>query len=132
MAGVKGRSGRKTLAHEVGIKRLLQECWTTAQRHEVIRTLHAKASDKEDKACVPAATLLFAYAYGRPTERVEINDPTLDTIKSVAAQHIQTLRRDFAQSLKEGTVTEDYLMEVASADLGIPKEQILDGEAHVS
>lgn len=71
--GPKSISGRKPLAVELGLPRLLEQCWTTEQRKEVIRTLHALAIDKENRNCVNAAKLLMAYAYGKPTERVEVS-----------------------------------------------------------
>jgi hypothetical protein len=70
--GRKGISGRKPLAVELGLPRLLEQCWTPEERREVIRTLHALAIDKDNRNCVQAAKLLLAYAYGKPTEHVEV------------------------------------------------------------
>lgn len=65
--GQKGRSGRKTRAEELGLPRMLTECWKQSQRREVIEALHLAALT----GSVPAAALLMAYAYGKPTEKIE-------------------------------------------------------------
>lgn len=65
--GKKGRSGRRPKAEEFGLARLLNQCWTPAQRQEVIEALYKAAITGN----VPAAALLMAYAYGKPTEKIE-------------------------------------------------------------
>lgn len=73
--GPKGISGRKTKAEELGLPRLLEECWTLPQRHEVIAKLHEYAISG-GKTAVSAASLLLAYAYGKPTEKIQLISPT--------------------------------------------------------
>jgi hypothetical protein len=69
--GKPGRSGRKSKAEELGLAALLDRVWTTADREKVIRSLHAKSVEGNEKA----AALLLSYAYGKPTERVEHSNP---------------------------------------------------------
>lgn len=82
-------SGRKTKAEEFGLARLLEDCWTYEQRKEVISKLHEYALSGS-KSAVSAATLLLAYAYGKPTEHVkhEIVDP-----KKVATEILDELQQ---------------------------------------
>lgn len=65
--GQKGRSGRKSRAEELGLTSLLDGCWTQAQREEVVNALYLAAIGGN----VPAAALLMAYAYGKPTETIK-------------------------------------------------------------
>lgn len=73
MAGVKGkggkagRSGRKTKAVELGLQKLLDECWTLAERKACIKKLAASAKLGE----MEATKLLMAYAYGKPVDKKE-------------------------------------------------------------
>ena len=69
--GKKGRSGRKSKAEEMDLSGLLDRVWTLEDREDVIKALHAKAVDGNDKA----AALLLSYAYGKPTERIEHSNP---------------------------------------------------------
>jgi len=69
--GKKGRSGRKSKAEELGIADLWDKAWPLADRHDVVRALHEQAKSGN----VPAATLLFAYCYGKPTEKHEHSNP---------------------------------------------------------
>ena len=63
--GKRPDAGRKSRAEEMGLMRLLNECWTLAQRERVIRKLAALAS----KGDIEAIKLLMAYAFGKPTEK---------------------------------------------------------------
>lgn len=65
--GQKGRSGRRPKAEELGVTRLLDKCWKDEQRRQVVEALHEQAA----KGNVPAAQLLLAYAFGKPTEKHE-------------------------------------------------------------
>lgn len=67
VGGKKGRSGRKTKAEEFGLAALLDKAWSKSDRIEVIQTLHSQAKDGNTSA----ASLLLAYAYGKPTEKHE-------------------------------------------------------------
>lgn len=74
MPSVKGKgggkrpgAGRKSKAEEMGLKALLDECITEAERRSLFRKLLA-AGKKGD---VKATGLLLAYIYGKPVERHE-------------------------------------------------------------
>lgn len=73
MPGVKGRSGRKTKAQELGLVALLESSFTLEDRRAVIENLAKIAKSDEFKAAVAAASLLLGYAYGKPKESVEIS-----------------------------------------------------------
>ena len=64
MAGIKGRSGRKSKAAELGLPRLLDKAFPIAERLELFRTLHNMARDGN----MEALKLLLAYTYGKPSE----------------------------------------------------------------
>ena len=66
--GVKGRSGRKSKAEELGLIALLDECWTLDARRDCIRKLAEKASQGEFEA----VKILMGYTYGKPVDRKEI------------------------------------------------------------
>lgn len=88
--GKKGRSGRKTKAEELGLPRLLEQCWTFAQRQDVIAKLHEYALEG-GKSAVAAAALLLAYAYGKPTEKLQIITPSeADALieRAIEAHHL--------------------------------------------
>jgi hypothetical protein len=65
--GIKGRSGRKSKAEEMGLASLLDRCWTKADREKCIKSLARQAAAGE----IEAVKLLMAYTYGRPTEKHE-------------------------------------------------------------
>jgi len=65
--GARPGAGRKSKAEEFGLAALLDKAWTKADRIEVIETLHKQAKDGNTSA----ASLLLAYAYGKPTEKHE-------------------------------------------------------------
>lgn len=77
--GVRPNSGRRSKAEEMGLPRLLEKCWTQEQREEVIEALHAQAVNGN----IPAAQLLLSYAYGKPTEKHEVNAGGSITLKVV-------------------------------------------------
>lgn len=72
MAGVKGRSGRKTKAQEFGFASLIKARLSKAKQGQIIDNLFEFATGDDAKAAVSAASLLFAYAYGKPTEKHEV------------------------------------------------------------
>lgn len=55
----------------MGLANLLDRVWKQKDREAVIRSLHSKALEGNEKA----AALLLSYAYGKPTERVEHSNP---------------------------------------------------------
>lgn len=90
-------SGRKTKAEEFGLARLLDECWTTEQRKEVITKLHEYAISGE-KSAVSAATLLLAYAYGKPKEHVRVD---VVDFKKLAAETLAELQDEYKLPLEQ-------------------------------
>ena len=69
--GKRPNAGRKSKAEEMELAGLLDRVWTLSDREEVIRAIHAKAVDGNEKA----AALLLAYAYGKPPERIQHENP---------------------------------------------------------
>lgn len=68
--GSKPGPGRPSKAEELGLNRLLDECWDDDQRRETIRSLVIKANGN-DKQAIEATKLLLAYTYGKPKEYVQ-------------------------------------------------------------
>ncbi|HEY6244566.1 MAG TPA: hypothetical protein VIX17_11490 [Pyrinomonadaceae bacterium] len=69
--GKKGRSGRKSRAEELGLSSLLDDAFTLSDRKAVIANLRDIALGSDAKSAVSAASLLFGYTYGKPTEKHE-------------------------------------------------------------
>lgn len=69
--GRRPNAGRKSKAEEFGVVALLDKCWKPADREQVIQNLVIIACNGDPKAAVSAASLLLAYAYGKPTEKHE-------------------------------------------------------------
>ena len=111
MAGLKGRSGRMPRWSEKKLSDLLNSAWPYEERVAVIESLCSQAKQGN----VPAASLLMAYAYGKPTERIEHNIQI-----EQANQEFQKLRAEF------GDVDELQLKEWFAAIKGIEPEQIVD------
>lgn len=65
---MKGRSGRKSKAEEMGLAALLDKCWTVEQREACIRSLAANASAGD----MDSIKLLMAYTFGKPRESVDL------------------------------------------------------------
>jgi hypothetical protein len=65
---MKGRSGRKSKAEEMGLAALLDECWTVEQRKKCIKQLakNAEAGDMD------SIKLLLSYTFGKPKESVDL------------------------------------------------------------
>lgn len=110
--GPRPNSGRKSKAEEFGLARLLDECWTFAQRKLVIQKLHEYAL-AGGKPAVSAASLLLAYAYGKPTERIQHSIQIAE-----ANKEYQKLREEFPD------LDELQLKEWFAALKGIQPEQI--------
>lgn len=85
--GKRANSGRKSKAEEFGLAALLDKVWTDTNRAKVIRNLHRFAVSKTPQA-VSAASLLFAYAYGKPTERHELSNPDGSALLQPVAEAI--------------------------------------------
>jgi hypothetical protein len=71
MPGVKGKSGRKSKAEELGLSALLESSFGLKKRQAVIEHLANIATGDDPKAAVSAASLLLGYAFGKPTEKHE-------------------------------------------------------------
>lgn len=71
MPGVKGKSGRKSKAEEMGLVALLNKCWTKKDREACILKLAQSASDPSSGDRMDAVKLLMSYTYGKPKESVE-------------------------------------------------------------
>ena len=82
--GRRANAGRKSKADEMELAGLLDRVWTLQDREDVIRALHAKAIDGNDKA----ASLLLDYAYGKPPERVQHENPDGTALMSPVADAI--------------------------------------------
>lgn len=65
--GKRPGSGRKSKAEEMGLRELLDSAWKIADRRKVIDRLAELAGEGD----VKAATLLMAYAYGKPHETIQ-------------------------------------------------------------
>jgi hypothetical protein len=71
MAGVKGRSGRKSKQLRAKLGDLLDDAWPVANRHNLVRQLHALAMTGDTEA----AKILLFMTYGRPRSQVEVSGP---------------------------------------------------------
>ena len=81
MPGVKGKSGRKSKAEELGIQALLDDAFTPTDRRKVVENLARIAKSHLDaKAAVSAATLLLGYAYGKPKEKHEHSTDSFEIV----------------------------------------------------
>ena len=65
--GTRPNAGRKSKAEEMGLKQLLDKCWTEKDRGDCIKTLASRAS----KGKLEPIKLLMAYTFGKPKESVE-------------------------------------------------------------
>ena len=109
MAGLKGRSGRAPRSVEQNLHSLLDSHWPIADRIQVIKTLHKNAIE----GSYQAASLLLAYAYGKPTERIE------------HSLQIQQANKAFLKLKEEFPEIEDaQLREWFAPMMGIQPEQI--------
>ncbi len=70
--GVKGRSGRKSKAEELGLQALLDKCWTVKDRQTCITKLAKEANNPLSSDRMEAVKLLMGYAYGKPKESKDL------------------------------------------------------------
>jgi hypothetical protein len=110
-------NGRKSKAEEFGLARLLEDCWTYEQRKEVITKLHEYALSGS-KSGVSAASLLLAYAYGKPTEHVKVE--TVDP-KKIAIETIWTI-------VNETGLSEEEARTIVSKRFGISESDLISSE----
>lgn len=85
--GTRKNAGRKSKAKEFGLASILDRIWHTKDREDVIKALHLKALDGNEKA----AALLLSYAYGKPTERVEHSNPDGTSLLSPIAEALNKI-----------------------------------------
>jgi hypothetical protein len=71
MPGVKGKSGRKTKAQELGLIALLDRCFTKAAREACIEKLAEDCDSDEFHIRHESRKLLLAYTFGKPHESVQ-------------------------------------------------------------
>jgi len=71
MPGVKGKSGRKTRAEELGLQALLDKCWTPDARKRCLAKLAEDCESEEFQIRNESRKLLLAYTFGKPTEKHE-------------------------------------------------------------
>lgn len=69
--GKRSNAGRKSRAEELGLQRLLEECFIEADRRACIKALVARTRPGKNFS-MEAVKLLFAYAYGKPVEGQEL------------------------------------------------------------
>lgn len=79
MAGVKGRSGRKSQDDEMALHSLMQSCWKVADREAAFCRLSYMAREGN----IEAMKLLCLYAYGRP-KQIEASDHPVNVMISYA------------------------------------------------
>ena len=72
MAGVAGKSGRKTRAEEMGLYKLLDDCVSEDDRRALFEALKRLAKGRS-KHKLEAIKLLLAYLYGTPRQSVEVS-----------------------------------------------------------
>lgn len=68
MAGIKGRSGRKSKAEEAGVAELIDSAVTA----EDWRVIFRKLRDKAKRGDILATRLLAEYRFGKPHQSVEL------------------------------------------------------------
>lgn len=72
-------AGRKSKAEELGLRRLLDRCWTGDDRVKCVKALAKKAGGGD----MEATKLLFAYAFGKPKESQELKGKLAVTVRYV-------------------------------------------------
>lgn len=71
------KRGRKSKAEELGLEKLLDECWTEQERRDTLKKLVSLAN----RGNMSAIQLLMAYTYGKPLERHEVSGKDGDAIQ---------------------------------------------------
>ena len=61
------KRGRKSRAEELGLTKLLDECWTDTDRKATIK----KLAELAKRGNIKAIEILMAYTYGKPVEPQE-------------------------------------------------------------
>ncbi len=69
MAGVAGKSGRKSKAEEMGLVALLDKCFSKRRRTACLKKLAEDAESDEFHIRHEARKLLLAYTFGKPVEK---------------------------------------------------------------
>lgn len=92
--GKKGRSGRKSKAEELGLKALLDKCWTKADREECIRSLARTANNSSHDDRMDAIKLLMSYTYGKPKESIEHSGTNGEAFEIIVNHVTATAKKD--------------------------------------
>jgi hypothetical protein len=88
--GSRPGSGRKSKAQELGLYKLLDECWPLSDRKIALKKLaeNAKMGD------IASNKLLLEYTYGKPTERHEISGPQGSPLSVIVDSAIEKIYGD--------------------------------------
>lgn len=71
MAGVKGRSGRRPEARVARFQELAENLWTPERREKCLTMLMDDCESQDFAIRNEARKLMFAYVWGKPTEKHE-------------------------------------------------------------
>ncbi len=82
--GKKGRSGRKSKAEELGVQEWFDKNLSNNSRVKILNRLVEIAEGDDPKAAVSAATMLFNYSFGKPTEKHEVAGKGGGPIETIA------------------------------------------------
>lgn len=81
MAGVKGRSGRKPESRVRKLNEIIERIWTEEKRETCLTILMNDCESSDFQVRNESRKLLFAYAFGKPTEKHEVggseNEPII-------------------------------------------------------
>lgn len=84
MAGKK--AGRKSKAEEMGLKALLDKCWSRQSREKCILKLAEDCESADFHERNESRKLLMAYTFGKPTEKHEVSNPDGSPLLSPVAE----------------------------------------------
>ena len=74
--GARAGAGRKSKAAEEDLQRLMNKCFKKPDREKVFNKLVSDACSESFRVRNESRKLLFAYLYGKPTQRVIVEDET--------------------------------------------------------
>jgi hypothetical protein len=82
--GKRPGAGRKSKAEEMGLKALLDKCFSAKEREGVIRKLVKDASDFNPQVRDAARKLLMAYTFGQPKAVTELTGKDGGPVETVS------------------------------------------------
>lgn len=89
--GTRPNSGRKSLKDELGLQKILKECFTLADRQAVIKKLVSKAKS----GSIRHAELLLAYTWGKPKQVLDIGlDDDTDVFENITVTIVDGNKND--------------------------------------